>query len=54
VYVKCGIGIQVLGARHLLKSGRGYTCPFVEIEIAGTETDNSKFKTMKIGGYYQV
>lgn len=40
--------ITVLGARHLLKSGRGYTCPFVEIEIAGTETDNSKFKTMKI------
>ncbi|XP_076111520.1 1-phosphatidylinositol 4,5-bisphosphate phosphodiesterase gamma-1-like isoform X8 [Mytilus galloprovincialis] len=40
--------ITVLGARHLLKSGRGFACPFVEIEIAGTETDNSKFKTPKI------
>ncbi|CAG2209686.1 LATS1_2 [Mytilus edulis] len=26
--------ITVLGARHLLKSGRGFACPFVEIEIA--------------------
>lgn len=37
--------ITILGARHLVKSGRGIASPFVEIEIAGMECDNQKFKT---------
>ncbi|KAL8594295.1 hypothetical protein ACOMHN_000997 [Nucella lapillus] len=37
--------ITILGARHLVKSGRGIASPFVEIEVAGMECDNQKFKT---------
>lgn len=39
------ICIEVLGARHLPKNGRGIVCPFVEIEVAGAEYDNNKQKT---------
>ncbi|XP_049635090.1 1-phosphatidylinositol 4,5-bisphosphate phosphodiesterase gamma-1 isoform X2 [Suncus etruscus] len=41
----CGICIEVLGARHLPKNGRGIVCPFVEIEVAGAEYDSTKQKT---------
>ncbi|XP_077024410.1 1-phosphatidylinositol 4,5-bisphosphate phosphodiesterase gamma-1 isoform X2 [Tamandua tetradactyla] len=41
----CTICIEVLGARHLPKNGRGIVCPFVEIEVAGAEYDNTKQKT---------
>ncbi|KAM9249215.1 1-phosphatidylinositol 4,5-bisphosphate phosphodiesterase gamma-1 isoform 1-T1 [Dugong dugon] len=41
----CAICIEVLGARHLPKNGRGIVCPFVEIEVAGAEYDNIKQKT---------
>lgn len=41
----CAICVEVLGARHLPKNGRGIVCPFVEIEVAGAEYDNSKQKT---------
>ncbi|XP_023570577.1 1-phosphatidylinositol 4,5-bisphosphate phosphodiesterase gamma-1 isoform X1 [Octodon degus] len=41
----CAICIEVLGARHLPKNGRGIVCPFVEIEVAGAEYDNTKQKT---------
>ncbi|CAK6448014.1 unnamed protein product [Pipistrellus nathusii] len=41
----CALCIEVLGARHLPKNGRGIVCPFVEIEVAGAEYDNSKQKT---------
>ncbi|XP_003787644.1 1-phosphatidylinositol 4,5-bisphosphate phosphodiesterase gamma-1 isoform X2 [Otolemur garnettii] len=41
----CAICIEVLGARHLPKNGRGIVCPFVEIEVAGAEYDNAKQKT---------
>ncbi|GAB5569191.1 1-phosphatidylinositol 4 [Prionailurus iriomotensis] len=41
-YVIC---IEVLGARHLPKNGRGIVCPFVEIEVAGAEYDSIKQKT---------
>lgn len=41
--------LQVLGARHLPKNGRGIVCPFVEIEVAGAEYDNSKQKTEFVG-----
>lgn len=37
--------ITILGARHLVKSGRGIASPFVEIEVAGMQCDNQKFKT---------
>ncbi|MXQ86733.1 hypothetical protein E5288_WYG013154 [Bos mutus] len=37
--------LQVLGARHLPKNGRGIVCPFVEIEVAGAEYDSIKQKT---------
>ncbi|XP_067856418.1 1-phosphatidylinositol 4,5-bisphosphate phosphodiesterase gamma-1-like isoform X3 [Heptranchias perlo] len=37
--------LQVLGARHLPKNGRGITCPFVEVEVCGADYDNCKFKT---------
>ncbi|KAM8947136.1 1-phosphatidylinositol 4,5-bisphosphate phosphodiesterase gamma-2 [Pelodytes ibericus] len=39
------VTIQILGARHLPKPGRGIACPFVEVEICGGEYDNNKFKT---------
>ncbi|RVE70643.1 hypothetical protein OJAV_G00066620 [Oryzias javanicus] len=37
--------IEVLGARHLPKNGRGIVSPLVEIEVCGGEYDNSKQKT---------
>ncbi|KAF6714554.1 1-phosphatidylinositol 4,5-bisphosphate phosphodiesterase gamma-1 [Oryzias melastigma] len=37
--------IEVLGARHLPKNGRGIVSPLVEIEVCGAEYDNSKQKT---------
>uniref|UniRef100_A0A4W3JJ45 1-phosphatidylinositol 4,5-bisphosphate phosphodiesterase gamma n=1 Tax=Callorhinchus milii TaxID=7868 RepID=A0A4W3JJ45_CALMI len=39
------IQLQVLGARHLPKNGRGITCPFVEIEVCGADYDNVKYKS---------
>lgn len=39
------IYIEVLGARHLPKNGRGIVCPFVEIEVCGADYDNTKQKT---------
>ncbi|CAG2112534.1 unnamed protein product [Medioppia subpectinata] len=38
----------VLGARHLMKSGRGIICPLVEVEIVGTDYDAHKQKTTTI------
>ncbi|PVD20783.1 hypothetical protein C0Q70_18944 [Pomacea canaliculata] len=39
------LSITILGARHLVKTGRGIASPFVEMEIAGIKCDNQKFKT---------
>ncbi|XP_067904610.1 1-phosphatidylinositol 4,5-bisphosphate phosphodiesterase gamma-1-like [Heterodontus francisci] len=39
------IQLQVLGARHLPKNGRGITSPFVEVEVCGADYDNGKYKT---------
>ncbi|XP_072412440.1 1-phosphatidylinositol 4,5-bisphosphate phosphodiesterase gamma-1 [Chiloscyllium punctatum] len=39
------IQLQVLGARHLPKNGRGITSPFVEVEVCGSDYDNCKYKT---------
>lgn len=41
--------LQVLGARHLPKNGRGIVCPFVELEVAGAEYDSAKQKTEFVG-----
>uniref|UniRef100_A0A3Q3B6R5 1-phosphatidylinositol 4,5-bisphosphate phosphodiesterase gamma n=1 Tax=Kryptolebias marmoratus TaxID=37003 RepID=A0A3Q3B6R5_KRYMA len=37
--------IEVLGARHLPKHGRGIVSPLIEIEVCGAEYDNAKQKT---------
>uniref|UniRef100_A0A671WFR5 1-phosphatidylinositol 4,5-bisphosphate phosphodiesterase gamma n=1 Tax=Sparus aurata TaxID=8175 RepID=A0A671WFR5_SPAAU len=37
--------IEVLGARHLPKHGRGIVCPLIEIEVCGAEYDSAKQKT---------
>uniref|UniRef100_A0A4W6F7S3 1-phosphatidylinositol 4,5-bisphosphate phosphodiesterase gamma n=1 Tax=Lates calcarifer TaxID=8187 RepID=A0A4W6F7S3_LATCA len=37
--------IEVLGARHLPKHGRGIVCPLIEIEVCGAEYDSGKQKT---------
>ncbi|XP_073433451.1 1-phosphatidylinositol 4,5-bisphosphate phosphodiesterase gamma-1-like [Dendrobates tinctorius] len=39
------VQIQILGARHLPKNGRSIVCPFVEVEVCGSEYDNSKNKS---------
>nr|XP_018666895.1 1-phosphatidylinositol 4,5-bisphosphate phosphodiesterase gamma-1 isoform X2 [Ciona intestinalis] len=41
------MNIQVIGARHLPKSGRGLACPFIEVEIIGCDYDDGKVKTPK-------
>lgn len=40
---------QVLGARHLPKNGRSIVCPFVEVEMCGTDYDSCKCKTDVVG-----
>uniref|UniRef100_A0A3B5LEK9 1-phosphatidylinositol 4,5-bisphosphate phosphodiesterase gamma n=1 Tax=Xiphophorus couchianus TaxID=32473 RepID=A0A3B5LEK9_9TELE len=37
--------IEVLGARHLPKHGRGIVSPLIEIEVCGADFDNDKQKT---------
>uniref|UniRef100_A0A674D3B1 1-phosphatidylinositol 4,5-bisphosphate phosphodiesterase gamma n=1 Tax=Salmo trutta TaxID=8032 RepID=A0A674D3B1_SALTR len=37
--------IEVLGARHLPKHGRGIVCPLIELEVCGAEYDSAKQKT---------
>eukprot|EP00105_Crassostrea_gigas_P024834 XP_011445225.1 PREDICTED: 1-phosphatidylinositol 4,5-bisphosphate phosphodiesterase gamma-1 isoform X4 [Crassostrea gigas] len=39
------LSVKIIGARHLVKSGKGIISPFVEIEITGLDNDKSKFKT---------
>lgn len=39
------LSIEVLGARHLPKHGRGIVCPLIEIEVCGAEYDNAKQRT---------
>ena len=37
---------QIIGARHLVKTGRGIASPFVEVEVVGADYDSiSKYKT---------
>jgi len=37
--------VRVMGARHLMRSGRGLVSPFVEIEVIGADYDCVKHKT---------
>jgi len=37
--------VRVLGARHLMRSGRGLVSPFVEVEVIGADYDCLKLKT---------
>lgn len=42
--------LQVIGARHLVKAGRGMASPFVEVEVVGCEYDNhNRYKTKTQG-----
>lgn len=42
----CDIPLQILGARHLPKAGRGISTPFVEVEVIGAPYDShNKYKT---------
>ncbi|XP_043937724.1 1-phosphatidylinositol 4,5-bisphosphate phosphodiesterase gamma-2 isoform X2 [Protopterus annectens] len=42
------VSIRILGARHLPKLTRSIACPFVEVEVCGSDCDLSKFKTTVI------
>ncbi|KAG7468451.1 hypothetical protein MATL_G00143060 [Megalops atlanticus] len=44
--VKFIITVRVIAARHLPKPGRSIASPFVEIELCGLHTEESKFKTV--------
>jgi hypothetical protein len=41
--------LQIVGARHVIKSGRGIASPFVEIEVIGCSYDSNKYKTSVTG-----
>lgn len=41
------ISIRVIGARHLTRTGRGTTSPFVEVEIIGADFDSGIKLTTK-------
>ncbi|XP_039287689.1 1-phosphatidylinositol 4,5-bisphosphate phosphodiesterase gamma-1-like [Nilaparvata lugens] len=41
------IALRVIGARHLLRSGRGTASPFVEIEVLGADCDHGVKLTTK-------
>jgi len=48
-FLRINYFVQIIGARHLPKTGRGLTCPFIEVEIIGCEYDDDKVKTAKKG-----
>ena len=41
------LSIRVIGARHLIRSGRGISSPSVEIEVIGAEYDSGSKLTTK-------
>ncbi|XP_043670796.1 1-phosphatidylinositol 4,5-bisphosphate phosphodiesterase gamma-1 [Vespula pensylvanica] len=41
------ISLKIIGARHLIRSGRGTASPFVEIEVIGADFDNGTKITTK-------
>jgi len=51
----CTHDCQLIGARHLVKTGRGIPSPFVEVEFIGCEYDNdNKYKTSSAGTWLSV
>jgi len=48
--VNMKIDVEVLGGRHLPKTGNQITCPLVEVEICGCDYDNKTYRTKKIDG----
>ena len=46
------ISLRIIGARHLIKPGRGTASPFVDVEIVGAEFDSgTKLSTKSISEY---
>lgn len=41
------VGVRVMAARHLSRSGRGTTSPFVEVEVLGADCDSGVKLTSK-------
>lgn len=39
------ISIQIIGGRHLVRTGRGICSPLVEVEVVGIDSDWAKFRT---------
>ena len=39
------ITFQIIGGRHLVRTGRGICSPLVDMEVIGIDADRSKFKT---------
>jgi len=39
------ISIQIIGGRHLVRTGRGICSPLVEVEVVGIDADWAKFRT---------
>ena len=49
------LSLKVIGARHLIRSGRGIASPFIEIEIIGADFDSgTKLTTRTIRTYENV
>lgn len=47
------ISLKIIGARHLIRSGRGTASPFVEVEVIGADFDNgTKVTTKTIRTYF--
>lgn len=46
--------LRLIGARHLIKMGRGTTSPSVEVEIIGAEYDTGTKLVTKTVGQYQI
>ncbi|XP_022652107.1 1-phosphatidylinositol 4,5-bisphosphate phosphodiesterase gamma-1-like isoform X2 [Varroa jacobsoni] len=44
----CVLSIRIIGARHLMKSGRGIVSPYIEVEVIGADYDCAKQKTVTI------
>ncbi len=41
--------VQIIGARHIVRAGRGMASPIVELEVVGMPSDQMKFKTSQVG-----
>ncbi|XP_071036049.1 1-phosphatidylinositol 4,5-bisphosphate phosphodiesterase gamma-1 isoform X2 [Parasteatoda tepidariorum] len=39
------LSVQVIAARHLMKTSKGIVSPFIELEVLGSEFDTARYKT---------